>query len=296
MLVCPQNFWENKKMQDIKNLKPRLQRKVDNIRCYLSRNRQRSTWPDRSKGYLTIFFDYEGDYSKPGKGRDDLSVYGVKRILEICKKNNIKATFNTVGKLFYDYPDIIKQIIQDGHDMASHSFKHDDISTLNREEIDNDIKLTQQAFEAFGLDLCGMRSPQNRWSFKQLERMLGNGLAWSAEGDPAEYPYVIYKKSGKRLVRFPVTFDDYLYISKNFTADEMYDKLIEVVTNIKDLKKFGAIGFHPWINGADKSRLQTMENFFKYISRIQGLTIVTFSEAYNSSVAYNNIQKTGKYR
>jgi peptidoglycan/xylan/chitin deacetylase (PgdA/CDA1 family) len=275
----------------MRNIKRKLYNRFNRGRCYLIRKSQKPIWPDRSKGYLTIFFDYEGDYAKPDKRRAEASIYGVKRILEICKKYNIKATFNTVGKLFYDHPDIIRTIIQDGHDVASHSFKHDDISTLSRDEIDNDIKLTKQAFKEFGLVLRGMRSPQGRWSFKQMAVMLENGLTWSAEGDQAEYPYIIYKRDGRSLVRFPITFGDYnFYISRKFTADEMYEKLIKAADHIQNKKIFGAIGFHPWVNGEDESRLHTMDNFFQYILKIPSLKIITFSEAYNLVVAHNGLE------
>lgn len=266
----------------------KLFRKINNkflkIRCRLIRATQKPIWPDMSKGYLTIFFDYEGDYAKPGKERAEASVYGIRRILEICKKNGIKATFNTVGKLFYDHPDIIRQIIADGHELASHSFKHDDISRLSRKAIDTDIKLTQGAFKAFDLKLRGMRSPQNRWSFKQMDMMLKNGLCYSAEGDTAIHPYIILKKNGGNLVRFPVSYDDYCYISKTYNADEMFTSLVNVANRLQGTRTFGAIGFHPWVNGQDGTRLQTMDKFFKYISEMPDLKIITFNEALGMTV------------
>jgi|GEM_PF-6790141 len=274
----------------------KLFRKIDNkflkIRCQLIRATQAPIWPDMSKGYLVIFYDYEGDYALPGKERAQASVYGVRRILEICGKYSIKATFNTVGKLFYDHPDIIRQIIADGHDLASHSFKHDDFSRLNRKEIDRDIKLTQEAFKAFSLELRGMRSPQNRWSFKQMDEMLNNGLCWSAEGDTASHPYIIRKNGIKILVRFPVIFGDYnFYISKNFSANRMYDTLVEAAARIQELKVFSAIGFHPWVNGQDESRLDAMDRFFKHIISMPNLKIVTFSQAWEMIASCRNFEK-----
>jgi len=256
--------------------------------CCLIRKSQKPIWPDRSKGYLIIFFDYEGDYAKQSNERAEACCYGVKRILEICKKHEIKTTFNTVGKLFYDYPEIIERIIDDGHDIASHSFKHDDICSLNRAGIDKDIQLTREAFKKFGLVLRGMRSPQNRWSFKQMHVMLKNGLNWSAEGDQSKYPYYICKNGGKKLIRFPITFGDHnFYISKKFTADEMYEKLIETTNHIQDTKIFGAIGFHPWVNGEDETRLHAMEDFFQYVKKTPGVQIITFNDAYNMIVKHN---------
>lgn len=266
----------------MKPVRKKLFNRFNRVICYLIRKTQKPIWPDHSRGYLTIFFDYEGDYAKPDKMRTEASVYGVKRILEICRKHNIRATFNTVGKLFIDYPEIIKQIIYYGHDITSHSFKHDDISILSRNEIDNDIKLTKQVFDALGLVLRGMRSPQNKWSFKQMAVMLDNGLVWSMERDYADYPYIIYRKGNKKLVRFPILFGDYnFYIAKKYSADQMYDVLVKAATNIQDKKIFGAIGFHPWVIGQDESRFQSLERFFEYLSEMLALKIITFNDAYN---------------
>jgi len=274
----------------------KLFRKINNkflkIRCRLVRATQKPIWPDMSKGYLTIFYDYEGDYALPSKERAEASLYGVRRTLEICRKNDIKATFNTVGKLFYDHPDIIRQIIADGHNIASHSFKHDDISRLSRKEIDTDIKLTQEAFKVVGLKLRGMSSPQNRWSFKQMDVMLKNGLCWSAEPDEAPHPYIMRKKGAQILVRIPINFNDYnFYISRKFPANKMYDTLIEAVTHIHDSKVFGAIGFHPWVNGLDESRLDAMDRFFKHVSSMPNLEIITFDQAWKTIASCKNFKK-----
>ena len=274
------------------NVKIKIQQKTNRIRCKLIRSIQEPIWPDMSKGYLTIFFDYEGDYAESDKRKAEASLCGVRRILEICKKHNIKATFNIVGKLFFDHPDIIKKIIMDRHDIASHSFKHEDISMLSRGKIDNDIKLTKKIFKETGLVLRGMRSPQNRWCFKQMALMVENGLLWSAEGDHAEYPYIIYRRDGRRLVRFPITCGDYnFYISRKFTAGQMYDLLVKTITHIQDEKIYGAIGFHPWVNGEDESRLRTMEKFFEYITKVSELEILTFNDAYNLIVGQGNDRK-----
>lgn len=43
-----------------------------------------------------------------------------KRILEILKKNNVKATFFVIGQ----NPDLYKQIVDDGHTIALHTYSH----------------------------------------------------------------------------------------------------------------------------------------------------------------------------
>lgn len=59
------------------------------------------------------------------------------KILEILKKNNIKATFFWVGQALKDHPQIAKQVVAEGHAIGNHTwhhwYHHLDASTAARE-------------------------------------------------------------------------------------------------------------------------------------------------------------------
>ena len=55
------------------------------------------------------------------------------KILNILQKYNIKATFFIVGENATNYPEIVKLILDQGHEIGNHTFSHDHI---NEEEID----------------------------------------------------------------------------------------------------------------------------------------------------------------
>jgi peptidoglycan/xylan/chitin deacetylase (PgdA/CDA1 family) len=46
------------------------------------------------------------------------------RILEILKEKNIQATFFVIGKNAVRYPDLLRQMHEEGHTIANHSFSH----------------------------------------------------------------------------------------------------------------------------------------------------------------------------
>ncbi|MGB6295755.1 MAG: polysaccharide deacetylase family protein [Rivularia sp. (in: cyanobacteria)] len=46
------------------------------------------------------------------------------QILEILKKNNIKATFFVVGQVLNNYPDLGKRIVAEGHTIGNHTWHH----------------------------------------------------------------------------------------------------------------------------------------------------------------------------
>lgn len=55
-------------------------------------------------------------------------------ILDILKKHNIKVTFFMTGGWVESYPEDVKRILADGHDLGNHSENHKNMSQLSNEE------------------------------------------------------------------------------------------------------------------------------------------------------------------
>ena len=62
-------------------------------------------------------------------GNDDTQT-----ILDILKKHNVKATFFMTGGWVESYPDDVKRILADGHDLGNHSENHKNMSQISDEE------------------------------------------------------------------------------------------------------------------------------------------------------------------
>jgi peptidoglycan/xylan/chitin deacetylase (PgdA/CDA1 family) len=54
-------------------------------------------------------------------GPDDLYT---PKILDVLSKKNIRATFFVVGKQIRLFPDILKRIVTEGHELGNHSWSH----------------------------------------------------------------------------------------------------------------------------------------------------------------------------
>lgn len=68
-------------------------------------------------------------------GADDIP-----EILTTLKEADIKATFFIVGQWAEKFPETVKMIAQDGHDIANHSYSHLRMGTLDRAKISSEIK------------------------------------------------------------------------------------------------------------------------------------------------------------
>ena len=62
-----------------------------------------------------------------------------------------------------------------------------------------------------------------------------------------------------------ITMDDWGYQSKKVEPEVMFDMLVDTVNKIAHEKGYGAIGFHPWVQGLDDRRLDVFGRFMKEI-------------------------------
>lgn len=65
-------------------------------------------------------------------------------VLKILARYGARATFFVVGSLVERYPDIFQQIVAEGHTVANHTWRHENLSGLTREEFDHTIGRTEE--------------------------------------------------------------------------------------------------------------------------------------------------------
>lgn len=66
-------------------------------------------------------------------------------VLELLKKYNAKATFFCIGKNIEKHPEIVKQIIAEGHLVGNHSYSHSKFFDFYHEDkITNELRKTDQ--------------------------------------------------------------------------------------------------------------------------------------------------------
>lgn len=93
------------------------------------------------------------------------------RLLEILKQKGVKATFFVVGRNAAEYPEILKRIVAEGHELANHSFSHPVLASLSESALREQLDQTHQAvLKATGVSMKLMRppygalsEPQRRW-------------------------------------------------------------------------------------------------------------------------------------
>lgn len=73
------------------------------------------------------------------------------QVLAMLEKHQVKGTFFVIGASVDTYPELAKQIVDEGHQIANHTYSHPDLAKLSDSEVLREIQQTQDAiFNATG--------------------------------------------------------------------------------------------------------------------------------------------------
>jgi peptidoglycan/xylan/chitin deacetylase (PgdA/CDA1 family) len=70
------------------------------------------------------------------------------QLLDILKARNIKCTFFVIGKNAKAYPQIIRRMIAEGHEVANHTYTHPALTSRSDEQIRSELKQSEDAIVA----------------------------------------------------------------------------------------------------------------------------------------------------
>jgi peptidoglycan-N-acetylmuramic acid deacetylase len=67
----------------------------------------------------------------------------VLRMLETLRQHNVRITFFLTGKWIEENPELARQIVADGHEIANHTFTHPDLTRLDADAIRQELADTE---------------------------------------------------------------------------------------------------------------------------------------------------------
>jgi len=114
-------------------------------------------------------------------------------ILGLLDDANAKATFFTLGWIAQRHPQVVRRIVDEGHELASHGYGHQRASELTPEQFRDDISRAKGILEDLGgVAVRGYRAPSfsinrdNWWAVEELENA---GYEYSSSIYPVKHDH-----------------------------------------------------------------------------------------------------------
>jgi polysaccharide deacetylase family protein (PEP-CTERM system associated) len=142
----------------------------------------------------------------------------IDRILALLDNGNTKATFFTLGWIAERYPAMVRRIVANGHELASHGWAHHRVTDQAPHEFRDDITRAKALLEDIGgQPVLGYRAPsfsigrQNQWALGVLEE---SGYRYSSSIYPVQHDhygmpdaprFAYYPRSKGGLLELPIT-------------------------------------------------------------------------------------------
>lgn len=199
----------------------------------------------------------------------------IDNIISILDLKKIKATFFTLGWIAERYPSMIKKILMEGHELASHGYAHEKVSEISKSDFYQDVTRAKGILEDIGgKQINGYRAPsfsiaeKNFWAMEILSE---TGHRYSSSIYPVKHdhygspnaPRFPYKVFSELLEVPPTTVK---LFGRNFPASgggyfrllpySISKKMLDHVNSSEN--KPVVFYFHPWEIDSHQPRISNL--------------------------------------
>ncbi|EGX57799.1 bi-functional transferase/deacetylase [Streptomyces zinciresistens K42] len=165
------------------------------------------------------------------------------KVLDALKRNNARAVFFITGTMASRYPDLVRRMVKEGHEIGLHTFNHPDLSYQSKKRIDWELSQNQLALAG----AAGIRSSLFRPPYSAQAKAMDNN----------SWPVTEY--IGNR---------GYLTIVTDLDADDWHKPGVdEIVRSATPERGKGAVVL---LHDSGGDRGQTVRALDKLIPRLQG--------------------------
>jgi peptidoglycan/xylan/chitin deacetylase (PgdA/CDA1 family) len=259
-------------------------------------------WPDGKKAAAAFTFDVDGESplltadEKFGRLMGLMShqaygpLVGVPRILDILRETDVRGSFYVPGYIALRYPEQIKQILTEGHEIGHHGHLHEQLPGVTREE---EQIFLDRGFEALrkvaGVEPKGYRAPLWELNWRTPEMLGEAGFLYDTSLMDADVPYELaYGSEGNSLVEIPINWilDDwnqYAFIP-GFSGSGLVEtpqKAIELFQSEFDAMREDGGCFvltcHPFLSGRP-GRARALRKFIEYVKSCDDVWLASMEE------------------
>jgi peptidoglycan/xylan/chitin deacetylase (PgdA/CDA1 family) len=261
-------------------------------------------WPDGATAAACLTFDMDAEAAvltadissvsrmSPMSHQSYGPLVGVPRILALLARHGIRATFFVPGYSAQRYPDAVRAIAEAGHEIAHHSYFHENTAGMDAKTEGDMLDLGLRALkDVAGVRPQGYRAPMWEMNYHTPALLAERGFTWDSSLMDSDHPYVLAVDGGPSaatLVEVPVSWglddwEQYAYLP-DLTGSGLIEspaKALEMWTlELEAMHELGAafvLCCHPFLSGRP-SRARALERLIERMLTLEGLWITTAGE------------------
>ncbi len=269
-------------------------------------------WPDGAVAAACLTFDMDAEAAvltadisaitrmSPMSHQSYGPLVGVPRILGLLARHGIKATFFVPGYSAHRYPQVVRAIAEAGHEIAHHSYFHENTVGMDAKTEGDMLDLGLQALrDVAGVRPEGYRAPMWEMNYHTPALLAERGFSYDSSLMDSDHPYLLAVDSGAAapatLVEVPVSWglddwEQYAFLPSLIGSGviESPAKALEMWTLELDAMYHLGAAFvlccHPFLTGRP-SRAAALERLIERMLSLPGLWITTVGEVARHTAA-----------
>ncbi|MGN6688694.1 MAG: polysaccharide deacetylase family protein [Actinomycetales bacterium] len=161
-------------------------------------------WPHGRQAAASFSFDVDAEsaiLSSAPEAADRASVMshqsygplvGVPRLLRLLERHGVRSTFFVPGYTAERYPDVVRAIVDGGHEVAHHGYLHETLVGVSKAQEADYLDRGLEALERVaGVRPVGYRAPMWELTWHSPELLADRGFAYDSSLMDADVPYLL---------------------------------------------------------------------------------------------------------
>jgi peptidoglycan/xylan/chitin deacetylase (PgdA/CDA1 family) len=261
-------------------------------------------WPAGKRAAATLGFDMDAEAVVLTAGRANASrlsvmshqaygpLTGMPRILAMLERHALRATFFCPGYTAERYPDLVRRVVDAGHEVAHHGYLHEAVQGMTPAQ---EAEILDRGLEALertaGVRPVGYRAPMWETTYATAGLLLDRGFLYDSSLMDCDVPYELAEGVGpeaRSLVEIPVSWslddwEQYAYLPDVFGSGLIEDPAKSLSMWSAELAEMHAAGCcfaltsHPFLTGR-LGRLRALEQLVEIMTSLPDLWVATAGE------------------
>ena len=258
-------------------------------------------WPAGKRSAATLGFDMDDEsvvLTVNPANRTRLSVMshqaygavtGMPRILSMLKRHDLRATFFCPGYTAERYPELLRRVVGEGHEVAHHGYLHEAIEGMSAKQEADVLDQGLDALERVaGIRPVGYRAPMWETTYATAGLLLDRGFLYDSSLMDSDVPYELAERPGanaRTIIEIPVSWslddwEQYAYLPEVFGSGLIEDpaKSLSMWTGeFTESRAAGtcfALTVHPFLSGR-LGRLRALEDLIEIMTQFDDVWLAT---------------------